>query len=113
MHLKESNKRKRRKLKRTASNTCHTPPKFSFVSNIPPRDAHSGSKLSSSTLSPPWSETPTESPLSGGYSSTEHAASPQDDGSSIERAASPQDGDKTPTQLSFESQLPPLPSGIL
>lgn len=47
----------------------------------------------------------------------EHDASPQDDGSSTaraaSRAASPQDGNKTPTQSTFETQLPPLPSGIL
>jgi len=113
MQLKESKKQKRRKLERMVSNTCHAPPKFSFVFYIPPRDALSGPELSSSTLSPPRSETPTESLLLGGDLSTEHTASPRDDGSSTEHAASPQDGDKTPTQWSFGTQLPPLPSEIL
>ena len=155
MHLKEPNKRKRRKLKRRTHTTRRAPTKLFFVFPDPPMDTRLGSELSPSTLSPPQSKTPTESSLlggyssiehaashqddgssterassphdgdkprsttptesllSGGYSSTEHAASCQSDGSSTERAASPQDGDKTPTQMSFESQLPQLPSGIM
>ena len=89
MHLKESKRWKRRKLDRTAHNTRRAPPKFSYVFHIPP--ARLGSELSLSTLSPPRSETPTESLLSDGDSSMEHDASHQDGGSSTERAAIPQD----------------------